>query len=123
MEGSPKKTLVIGASLKPERYSNKAILALRKHQHPVVAVGLRKGAVEDVTIEVDRKEFEGIHSVTMYIRPELQKSYLDYIVLLKPQRVIFNPGTENPEVYGILKKNGIEVLEACTLVLLSIGTF
>lgn len=113
------KTLVIGASEKEERYSNKAIRQLRSHKHPVVALGLRKGKVLDVEFDKERKQFEDVDTVTLYIGPKHQPDYYDYIVSLKPRRVIFNPGTENEEFYKVLKENNIESEEACTLVLLS----
>lgn len=113
------KTLVIGASEKEARYSNKAIRQLRKHDHPVVAIGLRKGKVLDVEFDKEKKQFDDLDTVTLYIGPKHQPEYYDYIVGLKPRRVIFNPGTENPDFYKILKENNIESEEACTLVLLA----
>lgn len=118
-----KKTLVIGASEKPERYSNKAIKALRRNGHPVVAIAPRKGEVDGVIFETEKKTFQDIDTVTLYVGPQNQSSFYDYVVGLKPQRVIFNPGTENPEFAGKLQSHGIHTEEACTLVLLSIGAF
>ena len=117
------KTLVIGASLKEERYSNRAIKRLRSFQHPVVAIGLRNGSVLDVQIEKGKPEFNDIHTVTMYINPSRQPEYYDYIISLQPKRVIFNPGTENPEFYSILEKSGIQYEQACTLVLLATNQY
>ena len=114
-----KKTLVLGASLKPNRYSNLAINRLVSYDHTVEAVGLRKGVVAGVDITSEKEPFENIDTVTMYLNPKRQEEYYDYIVSLKPQRVIFNPGTENPEFYTLLKQNNIEVDVACTLVLLA----
>ena len=113
------KTLVIGASEKPDRYSNKAIRMLRQYNHDVVALGMKPGKVDDVSFSNERQLFENIHTVTLYINPTIQKDYEDYILSLKPKRVIFNPGTENSEFEKRLKGNGIEPTEACTLVLLS----
>ena len=113
------KTLVIGASLKEERYSNKAIKKLRNFEHPVVAIGLREGVVEDVGIKKEKELFEDVNTVTLYLNPKRQQEYYDYIISLKPQRVIFNPGTENPEFYKLLNAEKIAFEEACTLVLLS----
>lgn len=118
-----KKTLVIGASLKEDRYSNIAIKKLRNFKHPVVAIGLRKGKVEDVDIQTSEITFENIHTVTLYLNPKRQEAYYSYIISLKPARVIFNPGTENPVFYNLLSAEGIAFEEACTLVLLSTGQY
>jgi len=118
-----KKTLVLGASLKPERYANIAINRLVQAGHPVKAVGLKKGTVAGVTIDTDTLPYEGINTVTLYLNPKRQEAYYDYILSLKPERVIFNPGTENPEFYKILKENNIENEVACTLVLLSTNQY
>jgi len=118
-----KTTLVIGASTKPERYSFKAITRLREKGHKVYGLSLRPGKVEDVEFTTDQKEFDDVHTVTMYVGPAHQKDYKSYILSLKPERVIFNPGTENPELQKTLSSQGIEVLEACTLVLLSTHQF
>ena len=118
-----KKTLVIGASEKPERYSNKAIKALRNHNHQVVALAPRKGQVEDVQFLTDRKEIEDLDTVTMYVGPKNQAAYVEYILGLNPKRVIFNPGTENAEFANKLEEKGIEAEFACTLVLLSLGEY
>ncbi|MGQ8336594.1 CoA-binding protein [Sunxiuqinia sp. A32] len=118
-----KKTLVIGASEKAERYSNKAIRALRSHGHPVVAIAPREGKVEDVIFETEQVEFEGVNTVTLYIGAPIQQKYADYLVKLKPKRVIFNPGTENGELEQELNNSGIYTERACTLVLLSVGSY
>ena len=116
-------TLVIGASDNPERYSYKAIKMLRSHGHPVVAVGKHPGHVADVDFLQEIPE--GLHpdTVTLYVNPEIQKEYYDKVVALKPRRVIFNPGTENPTFESLVAKSGIEPVEACTLVLLSTNQF
>ncbi len=114
-----KKTLVLGASLKPERYSNRAIRSLRRHEYPVYAIGLRDGKVEDVEIIREKKNFEDIDTVTLYLSQQNQKQYYDYILSLKPKRIIYNPGAENRELEKLAEKEGIENLEACTLVLLA----
>ena len=120
---SDKTTLVIGASVDPTRYANKAIRMLRSHGHEVVAVGRDKGKVVDV--EIQQSIPEGLHpdTVTLYINPTIQKSYYDQVAALKPRRVIFNPGTEHEEFESLMQKNGIEPVEACTLVLLSTNQF
>lgn len=119
----PKKTLVLGASANPARYSYLAIRKLRNHGHPVVAVGRRKGVVADVELQTEQAALDEIDTVTLYLNPTNQKPYYDYIVSLKPKRIIFNPGTENDELYELAKKNGIRSEEACTLVLLSTGQY
>ena len=117
------KTLVLGASLKEERYSNKAVRSLVAHGIETLAFGLRKGEVADVEIDTELKEYKNIHTVTLYLNPTRQKEYYDYIISLKPKRVIFNPGTENLELQKLLSENNISYEEACTLVLLSIGNY
>lgn len=118
-----KKTLVIGASLNPNRYSNLAINRLVNHDHTVEALGLRKGEVAGVSIATEKEDFKNIDTVTLYLNPKRQEEYYDYILSLKPRRVIFNPGTENPELYKILKENNIESEVACTLVLLGTNQY
>lgn len=118
-----KKTLVIGASLNSLRYSYKAIHKLVDKGHPVLAIGLRIGEVAGVEIIKNNKSFENINTVSLYLNPQRQVAFYDYIVLLKPKRVLFNPGTENPEFYNILNENNIECEEACTLVLLSTNQY
>ncbi|WP_340075683.1 CoA-binding protein [Leptobacterium sp. I13] len=117
------KTLVIGASLKPHRYSNIAVQRLVNHGEEVVAYGLRKGKVSGVVIDTELKIYENVDTVTLYLNPKNQKAFYDYIVSLHPKRVIFNPGTENEEFYTILKQHDIVVEVACTLVLLSTGQY
>ena len=116
-----KKTLVIGASENPSRYSYLAVQKLTAHQYPVIALGLKKGSIGNIEIETEKKNFEQIDTITLYINTLHQKAYYDYILSLEPKRIIFNPGTENDELGMLGKKNGIQCLEACTLVLLSTG--
>ncbi len=113
------KTLVIGASANPDRYSNKAIKALVAHHHEVVAIGLRAGEVAGVYFDQEKKDVENVDTVTLYVGPQNQPEYYKYILDLKPRRVIFNPGTENPEFIGKLESAGIHPEIACTLVLLA----
>ena len=117
------KTLVIGASLNSSRYSNMAIVKLKQFHIETVALGLKSGLVEDVAIATEKKAFDDIHTVTLYLNPKRQEEYYDYIISLNPKRVIFNPGTENPEFYELLKKSGIITEVACTLVLLTTGQY
>jgi len=114
-----KRTLVLGASLKPSRYSNIAIKRLRDNAIETLAIGVQKGTVADVIIETENIFFKDVDTVTLYLNPERQKSYYEYIIHLQPRRVIFNPGTENVEFMELLKENEIKSEIACTLVLLS----
>lgn len=123
MAMNTKKTLVLGASDNPARYSNLAMKRLQSHGHPVVAIGRKRVAAGGVPIETDRKEYTDIDTVTLYLNPTHQKEYYDYILSLHPKRIIFNPGAENPELEQLAQANGIQPLEACTLVLLSTGQF
>ncbi len=116
-------TLVLGASLRPERYSNMAIQRLRAKGQEVVAIGLRAGTVVDVPIHTTPIPFEGIDTVTLYLNPKRQVAYYDYLLQLAPRRVIFNPGTENSDFYERLAAVGIQVEVACTLVLLSTNQY
>ena len=117
------KTLVFGASLKPNRYSNYAIHRLVANNYNVVAFGLREGEIEGVHIDNELKPYKDIDTVTLYLNAKRQKAYYDYIISLKPNRVIFNPGTENPEFFQLLKENKINYEIACTLVLLSTNQY
>lgn len=117
------KTLVIGASTKPERYSNMAIRALRDNNHEVIGLAKKAGQVSDVSIQTEFPATENIHTVTMYVGAAHQVEYYKSILELKPERVIFNPGAENFELEELLEINGIETIEGCTLVMLSTGQF
>lgn len=114
-----KKTLVLGASDNPARYSFMAIDRLRANGHPVVAVGRKQTVVKDVMVDTSIKTAEDIDTVTLYLNPDNQHPYYDEILALQPRRIIFNPGTENPELAGLAAANGIEAVEACTLVMLA----
>lgn len=118
-----KKTLVLGASDNPARYSFLAIKRLRSYGHPVVAIGRKQTQVADVPIENEKKDFEAVNTVTLYLNPIHQREYYDYILSLKPRRIIFNPGAENDELANLARQNNIQPLEACTLVLLSTGQY
>lgn len=118
-----KKTLVLGASLKPNRYSNIAIQKLVHHNVKTVAIGLREGLVTGIEIIKDKTPFDDIHTITLYVNASNQEFYYDYIISLNPERVIFNPGTENPELYQLLEDHKIQYEIACTLVLLSTNQY
>jgi len=118
-----KKTLVFGASLKETRYSNLAIQKLLKNKLEVVAYGLKSGNVSGVIIDTELKLYNTIDTITVYMNPSRQKEYYEYLIGLKPNRILFNPGTENPEFYILLKENDIAYEMACTLVLLSTSQY
>jgi len=123
MEGQKKKTLVIGASDNPARYSWLAVDHLRNLGHPVVAIGRQQGRIGDVEIRADKAAIKDIDTVTLYLSAGRQKEYYDYILSLHPRRLIFNPGAENDELASLAASNGIQPMEACTLVLLSTGQY
>ncbi|WP_067028720.1 CoA-binding protein [Allomuricauda sp. CP2A] len=118
-----KTTLVFGASSNPARYSNLAIRRLVENGVETTAFGVSGGTVSGVQIKDNLAEFQNINTITLYLNPKNQKEYYQKIIDLKPKRVIFNPGTENPEFYELLKNAGIEVEVACTLVLLATGQY
>ncbi len=119
----PKKTLVLGASGNPSRYSHLAIQRLRSHGHPVVAIGRRPARVADTDITTSKEIVNDIDTVTMYMNEKHQEEYLDYILSLKPKRIIFNPGAENEKLTALARKQGIQTMEACTLVMLSTNQY
>jgi len=118
-----KKTVVLGASPNPSRYSYLAVNRLTNHQHPVVAIGKRPGHIGAVEIKTDHEPVTNVHTVTLYLNPQNQREYYDYILSLQPRRIIFNPGTENDELEKQAKEAGIETVEGCTLVMLGVGTY
>jgi uncharacterized protein len=118
-----KKTVVIGASKKPGRYANLAVSRLISNGHEVVPLGLQTGTVSGLEILTGKPEITDVHTITMYIRPEIQKDLYTYLLSLKPKRIIFNPGTENAELEKLARNEGIEVEEACTLVMLSVNDY
>jgi predicted CoA-binding protein len=120
---SEKKTLVLGASDNPSRYSYLAMNRLKGHKHPVVAVGRKEVAVNGIQIHKHHAAEEGIDTITLYLRPQNQVEYYDYILSLKPKRIIFNPGTENEELIDKARQAGIQPVIACTLVMLATGQY
>ena len=116
-------TLIIGASTDPSRYAYLAANKLVSHNHKIALLGLKNGEVAGGKIITEKENFEHIDTVTLYVSPKHQKEYFDYVAGLKPRRVIFNPGTENPEFQDFLSNKGIEPIEACTLVMLSTGQY
>ena len=118
-----RKVVVIGASPNETRYSHMASAMLGEHKHEVVPLGIRGGKVGKLDIVLERPELSDVDTVTLYVGPGRQSDWLDYILSLSPKRVIFNPGTENPEIYNRLEHNGISHEESCTLLLLKRGVF
>lgn len=114
-----KKTLVIGASPNPLRYSHKAIKSLLENNIEVEAIGKRKTQIDNVSVKTEKEQLDNIHTVTLYINPDNQRDYLDYIISLQPKRIIFNPGTHNARLEEKAKKKGIEVVHDCTLIMLN----
>ena len=118
-----KKTLVLGASAKPEKYAYKAITMLVEKGHSVLAIGQNAGEVAGVKIQTKAIPLKNIDTVTLYLNPTRQREYYNYIVDSKPKRVVFNPGTENPEFYQLLELNNIKAEVSCTLVLLATNQY
>ncbi|HQV79317.1 MAG TPA: CoA-binding protein [Chitinophagales bacterium] len=118
-----KKTIVLGASPKQDRYSNRAVKMLNNHQHDVVALGFENSKIDDILIHTKWEKYDDVDTVTLYLNPQRQKEHYNYILSLHPKRIIFNPGTENPELEQLAIEKNIQPLEACTLVLLSTGQF
>ena len=118
-----KRTIIIGASENPERYAYKAMTSLKNHGHEVIGLGIKEGEVAGSKIITSKPELKDIDTVTLYIGPQNQPDWIDYLIGLKPKRIIFNPGTENPAFFKKASESGIDCIEACTLVMLSIGNF
>lgn len=119
-----KRTLVLGASPNPARYSNIATLRLNTYGHEVIPLGIRKGRIGDLDIELEFKAWQNVDTVTLYMNPSRQTPHYDYILnTLAPKRIIFNPGTENEELRMLAEEKGIKTEYACTLVMLSTGQY
>lgn len=117
------KTLVIGASLQENKYSNQAVKKLRKYNNEVIAIGNKNGFIQDVEVVSVKQLVDNIDTITLYLNSKNQKEYYSYIINCKPKRVIFNPGTENEELYRLLEENNLKYIEACTLVLLATNQY
>ncbi len=113
------KTMVLGASPNPQRYSYLAVQRLLDKDQEVIAVGTRKGSIEGIEILNGQPDLDDVCTITLYVNPQRQEQYYDYLLSLKPQRIIFNPGTENSTLINLLKESQIEPVVACTLVMLS----
>lgn len=118
-----KNTLIIGATPNSTRYAYRAAHMLKSKGHSIINVGIKEGEVAGVNIEKAGEIHAKVDTITLYIGPDLQSGYFDYILKTKPKRVIFNPGTENDKLELLLQENGIEPVEACTLVLLATGQY
>ena len=117
------KTLVLGASDHPSRYSYLAMGRLKQAGHPVIAIGKRPAIAHGISIDTLPYTTPDIDTITMYLNPSHQRDYYQMILDLKPRRIIFNPGTENPDLEERAEQAGIQVIEACTLVMLSTGQY
>ena len=115
--------VVLGASPNPERFSYKAVRRLIRYDHEVIAIGKRAGMIEDIPIISTQPGITGVHTVVMYLAPYHQGEIFDYVLSLRPKRVIFNPGTESPEFDEFLESYNIEVVHDCTLVMLAENRF
>ncbi|MES2731458.1 MAG: CoA-binding protein [Bacteroidota bacterium] len=118
-----KRTLVLGATDNPDRYAFRAAHSLLRHGHDIALVGIKKGEIAGHVILNDKTPVANVDTVTLYVGPRHQPEWYDYLISLKPRRIIFNPGTENAELEKLAHKHGIQTLEACTLVMLSIGSY
>jgi len=118
-----KKTIVLGASPNPERAAYQAVELLNKYQHEPIAIGIKTGTVDGIEIQTDKPNLEGIDTISLYIGPDKQAEWYPYILSIHPRRIIFNPGTENPELMKLAQAHGIQTEAACTLVLLSTGQY
>ena len=123
--GKSKKTVILGASTNPLRYAHTAAIMLKERDIDFVPVGIKAGETsgEKILNLWEKPVLSDVHTVTLYIGPQNQAEWYDYILSLKPKRIIFNPGTENQELMDLAKNKDIAVLPACTLVLLSTGQF
>ncbi|MFN3405875.1 MAG: CoA-binding protein [Cytophagaceae bacterium] len=118
-----KKTIVLGATPDSSRFAYKAANMLVKYGHEMVPVGIKKGQVAGVTILNGQPDVPEVDTIALYVGPQNQVNLYDYIIKLKPKRIIFNPGTENDELIDMAKKNNIEPVMGCTLVMLSVGSY
>ncbi|MBL7803524.1 MAG: CoA-binding protein [Saprospiraceae bacterium] len=118
-----KKTVVLGATPNPSRYANMAVHRLLQYGHDTVPVGMREGEIAGLRILNGQPALDDVDTITLYLNAERQEAYFDYILSLHPKRIIFNPGAENPRLARLARAQGIETVEGCTLVMLSIGNY
>ena len=115
------KYLVLGASPNPVRHSNKAVKSLIRHNMEVVPIGFRKGKVSGIAILTGQPEIEGVETILLYVGAKRQKDFYDYIINLRPKKLVFNPGTENNELKDLAENNNIKTIDGCALVMISAG--
>ncbi|MBK9352670.1 MAG: CoA-binding protein [Bacteroidetes bacterium] len=123
LDKTSKKTVVLGASSKIDRYSNRAVKQLMANGHLVIPIGFENEKINGLQIETALLPIENVNTISLYLNPKRQEAYYDYILSLNPKRIIFNPGTENKDLEQLAKKQNIETIEACTLVMLSVGNY
>lgn len=123
LDKTSKKTVVLGASSKIDRYSNRAVKQLMANGHLVIPIGFENEKINGLQIETALLPIENVNAISLYLNPKRQEAYYDYILSLNPKRIIFNPGTENRDLEQLAKKLNIETIEACTLVMLSVGNY
>ncbi len=125
VSASPKRTLIVGATTNPDRYAFLVAQQFASRGMEFIPIGIKKGVVfgEEILDLKVKPDLKDIHTITLYLGPANQSEWMDYLIGLKPKRIIFNPGTENPEFFKKAKKAGIEVLPACNLVMLSTGQY
>lgn len=117
------KTVVLGASPNPDRVSNQAVHRLLAAGYETVAVGIRAGEIAGLEIQIGQPPIKDVHTITLYMNPQRQEPLYDYILSLQPERIIMNPGTENPVLAHLARGQGIEIEVACTLVMLSLAAY
>lgn len=117
------KTLVVGISLGADRYANLAVRQLLQAGHEVVGLGLREGTEQGAPVFIGTPMIDGVDTITLYINPQRQGSMVDYLLSLRPRRIIFNPGTENPDFADRARADGIEVVVSCTLIMLGANAY
>ena len=115
--------MVLGATPNKMRFAHTCVKSLIRYGYSVIPIGIREGEIAGQKILTEKIQEKGVHTVTIYLGPEKQKEYYNYIIQLDPHRIIFNPGAENPELKAMAEKKGIEVVESCTLVMLNSGYF
>jgi uncharacterized protein len=122
-QGAGPVTVVLGASMRTDRYSNMAVQRLREHGHPVIAVGARPGVIGDTTVLTELPDGGSVDTVTLYVGNAILEGWKDRILALRPRRIIFNPGTEEATFAAQAEDLGIEVVEGCTLVMLTTSSY
>ena len=119
-----KTTLVLGASPKPDRFAYKAVRSLQRRNIPVIAIGRKDADLEGIKIRKGKpKNIGPVHTITLYLSARNQEEYYDYILSLAPSRIIFNPGTWNPELADLARSHGIEIVQECMLIMLNSSKF